>query len=126
MPVSPRLKAFQAVKMTQPLNHPEYGEMVGFDPLKKRYAYSKPVWVDGELYDNLTVVYDISDTLEMNHHKRMESQGRKMGDTPQVSSIPPAILYGTDLNRAHNEGDEKYVRKWLNENWKFKTTDKRL
>ena len=126
MLVWPLLKASQIAMTDFPANHPQHGEMIGFDPVKKRYAYAKPVWVDGELVDEITVLYDISDTLEMNHHKRMESQGRKMGDTPQVSSIPPAILYGTDLNRAHNEGDEKYVRKWLNENWKFKTTDKRL
>lgn len=126
MPVLPRLKALRVLMSNFPANHPQYGEMVGFDPVKKRYAYAKPVWVNGELVDEITVLYDIADTLEMNHFKRMESQGRKMGDMPHVSSIPPAILYGTDLNRAHNEGDEKFVRKWLNENWKFKTTDKRL
>jgi hypothetical protein len=110
-------------------DHPQYGELVGYDPVKKRWAYAKPKWNDdGQLYDEITVVYDIGDTLALNHERRMETQtkNQKMGEWVHTASIPPGIMYGTDLNKAHNEGDEKYVKRWLEENWKFKTTDKKL
>ncbi len=61
--------------------------------------------------------YPVAQTLEENAaHFNAAGDGWK-GDWHRVASVPLNLLYDSNLGLidAHNEGDEKYVKRWLND-----------
>lgn len=94
---------------------PEYGDPVHYDAEKRRWLYSKPFWENGELQMGWTVVHDTSPTLDANQEEFNSTLGERFGEWRKIASVPNAVLHGTDLNRAHNEGDTKWVSRFLND-----------
>jgi hypothetical protein len=70
---------------------------------------------------------DVDDILERNTRLRNELVGERWGDGKRVASIPIHI-WQRELAEAQREGDEKHVRKWLNDpdHRAFRTKDGKL
>lgn len=80
------------------------------------YATGRSVWhyFDGEK----TVVrtdYPVDTLIKQNQFTRNETSGNKMGDWVKVASIPLNVAYDSGLVKAHAEGDEKFVKRFLND-----------
>lgn len=113
-----------------PAHHPQYGELVAYNPTRKRGMYAKWNFETGE--EDFTVLTDADDTVEDNHLLRMENQnqtsiGKKENAIGRhIASIPMALMYDQklDLNKAFQEQD-KYFKRWLNDkdNYKFRTNE---
>ena len=78
----------------------------------------RTVWYmqDGP-YTHWRTDYPVENLIEANQrHRNMASNGWA-GDYHLVASIPQNILYDENLglSRAHNEGDDKYLSRWLND-----------
>ncbi len=58
--------------------------------------------------------YRADELLEDNKAHRLESEGRAFGDWVRVAALTPN-LYHDRLNEALTEGDDKYVRRFLND-----------
>lgn len=68
---------------------------------------------------------DITDTLEFNDMCRANYSGyTDSGEMKAVASIPPVVV--EELMKQGIWDDPKALRKWLNENWKFKVSEGRL
>lgn len=58
--------------------------------------------------------YPATAIIESNHQHYMESQNQRFGNGKRIASVPLNIFY-EKLFKAHNEGDRKYINKWLND-----------
>lgn len=50
-----------------------------------------------------------------NEFTRNATAGNAMGDWVKIASIPLNHAYEQNLVRAHTEGDDKFVKRWLND-----------
>lgn len=57
----------------------------------------------------------VDDIVRENEFTRHATSGNAMGDWCKVASIPLTLAHSADIVRAHNEGDDKYVARWLND-----------
>ena len=66
----------------------------------------------------------VDDLFERTQTARAETAGKSWGDGQKVASIPIHI-WQRELAEAQREGDEKHVKKWLNDpdHAKFRTKE---
>jgi hypothetical protein len=71
--------------------------------------------------------YAVQPTVDMNQAQRNLSQKGWAGDYHQVASIPLNVYYD-QLAAASQQGDDKYLSKWLNDgsNAAWRTKDGRI
>lgn len=88
-------------------------ELISYD-----YATGRSVWsyFDGEK-TTLRTDYPVQATISENTAIRNAAQKAWKGDYHLIASIPLNILHdeNTGLMKAHSEGDDKYVSRWLND-----------
>jgi hypothetical protein len=91
----------------------------------------RTVW---SMFDGEKVVlrhdYPVAETLQHNAAARHAAPDGWKGDYHRVASVPLNLLYDDNLglNKAVQQGDDKYVSRWLNdsENRAWRTKDGRL
>jgi len=81
------------------------------------FALKRTVWARRNPDGSTTyrTDYAVDDTMEANKAMMAASSHSWSGDYHKIASIPVGILYGSGLARAHSEGDEAYVSRWLND-----------
>lgn len=88
-------------------------ELISYD-----YATGRSVWsyFDGEK-TTIRTDYPVEATIAENAAIRNAAQKAWKGDYHLVASIPLNILHDENagLMKAHSEGDDKYVSRWLND-----------
>ena len=57
--------------------------------------------------------YPVDHTVKSNKEAQTELRGQRWGDWQRVASVPLNVYYD-QIARPQNEGDRKYVSKWLN------------
>lgn len=88
-------------------------ELLKWDPVT-----GKTVWVmeeDGKTH--VRTDYPVAKTLEQNAEARNSAPDGWKGDWHRVASIPLNLLWddNTGLMEAHLHGDDRYLRRWLND-----------
>ncbi|MEQ1519722.1 MAG: hypothetical protein ABL936_00455 [Aestuariivirga sp.] len=78
--------------------------------------------------DGSTTIYyrsDVTELLEVNKATFTETKNRKLGDWAPLGRFDDITMQNTNLSRAINEGDRKYVKRVLNDGdlAKFRTSD---
>lgn len=73
---------------------------------------------DGRIVRKTECLVD-DDILEMNKQCMIENQNARWGDGQIVASIPLNVFYA-ELGQAVKDGDQGYIKKWLND------SDKRM
>ncbi|MBB4347949.1 hypothetical protein [Aliirhizobium cellulosilyticum] len=53
--------------------------------------------------------------IRENEFTRNATSGNRMGDWVKIASIPLNHAHHENLVRAHTEGDDKFVKRWLND-----------
>lgn len=71
--------------------------------------------------------YEVQPTIDQNTVQRNIAQAGWKGDYHQIASVPLNVFYD-QLAEAHNQGDDKYVSRWLNDsdNRAWRTKDGRV
>lgn len=77
--------------------------------------------------DGSTTIYyrnDVTELLEVNKATFQETKNRKLGDWVPLGRFDDLTMMKTNLSRAINEGDRKYVKRVLNDGdlAKFRTS----
>lgn len=80
------------------------------------FQTGRSVWVrfDGE-ETVFRVDTPVDNIIRDNEFTRNATSGNKFGEWVKVASIPLNHAYEQNLVRAHTEGDDKYVKRWLND-----------
>jgi hypothetical protein len=99
-------------------------ELMEFDPVSGRSIWS---YFDGEKTVYRTD-YPVEATTAENEALRNEADRAWRGDWHRVASIPLNILHDSGLNDAQTQGDDKFVKRWLNDsdNRAWRTKDGHL
>ena len=88
-------------------------ELLKWDPVT-----GKTVWIleDGDKIHTRTD-YPVAKTLEQNAEARNNTPDGWRGDWHRVASLPMNLLFDDNLGlmEAHAQGDDRYVRRWLND-----------
>ena len=88
-------------------------ELYEYDP-----ATGRTVW---QMYDGEKVIFRIDTpvhkTLEENTAFRNSAETGWKGDYHRIASVPMQLLYDESLglNKAIQQGDDKYLSRWLND-----------
>jgi len=89
------------------------------------FALGRTVWsyYDGQ-QNHYRIDYQVDQVLKDNAADRSDHAGAKWGDGRRVASIPLNVYYDR-LAQAHDQGDDAYVSRWLNDsdNRGFRTFD---
>lgn len=101
-------------------------ELFEYDP-----ATGRTVW---KMYDGEKVIFRIDtpvqSTLDENLIARNAAPDGWKGDYHRIASVPMQLLYDENLglNTAIQQGDDKYVSRWLNDadNRAFRTKEGRV
>lgn len=92
-------------------------------------ATGRSVWHlhDGEK-DVFRIDYPVTGIISENAAHRAEAGRAWAGDWHRVASIPLNVAYDSNLVRAQSEGDDAYVRRFLNDgdNAAWRTREGRL
>ena len=91
----------------------------------------RTVW---QMFDGAKMIvrtdYPVAQTLEENAAHRNASPDGWKGDYHRIASVPLNLLYDDNLglNKAAQQGDDKYLTRWLNsnENRAWRTKDGRV
>jgi hypothetical protein len=104
--------------------HPKYGELVAVKPDGTPVYWRQGYDENGVLCEWYTPVQDATELFESNAEFEKSTHGAKLPEWNRFASVPTNMLYGTDLNRAHNEGDDKWVKRFFNDsdNRKLRTS----
>lgn len=88
-------------------------ELLEWDRVTGRTVWT---WFDGEK-THIRTDYPIAATLSENRAERNAADKAWKGDWHKVASVPLNLAFDDNLGlmRAHNEGDTKYVARWLND-----------
>ena len=91
-------------------------ELFDYDPYTGRTIWH---YFDGQ-QDHWRVDYPIDNLLKQNAIERSESRRDWKGDWHKVASIPAPLLFGMGesgdgLKKAIDQGDWKWLRRWLND-----------
>lgn len=75
----------------------------------------RSVWInkDGDAI-HWKITYCTEDIVDRNRAVFNDSIGKKWGNGRIIASIPLNVYYD-QLAEAHDQGDDKYVSKWLND-----------
>jgi len=89
----------------------------------------RSVWhyFDGEK-DVFRVDYPVDNLISENQAVRNSAERAWKGDWHRVASIPLNIAYDSGLVQAHSEGNDGFVKRWLNDsdNRAWRTKEGRL
>lgn len=79
------------------------------------FATGRSVWRywDGEEWQ-IRVDTPVDNIVRENEFTRNATAGNLMGDWVKIASIPLNHAYEQNLVRAHSEGDDAFVSRWLN------------
>jgi hypothetical protein len=86
-------------------------QLFDFDPVTGR-----SVWIiqeGGKIH--VRTDYPHETLIKDNAEARVQSAGNRFGEIARVASIPTNIYYASGLQKAHREGDDAFVRRWLND-----------
>lgn len=99
-------------------------ELVEFDPVSGRSIWS---YFDGEKTVYRTD-YPVEATMAENEAVRKEADSAWRGDWHRVASIPLNIAHDSGLVEAQTQGDDKFVKRFLNDsdNRAWRTKEGRL
>lgn len=80
------------------------------------FQLGRTIWhlFDGEK-DVFRVDYQVEGLLNQNAELRASAESAWRGDWHRVASIPLNVAYDSNLVRAQTEGDDAYVKRWLND-----------
>ncbi len=80
------------------------------------FQTGRSVWhyFDGQEH-HFRIDQPVDDIVRMNEFTRNATAGNAMGDWVKIASIPISHAYQQNIMQAHNEGDDKYVARWLND-----------
>lgn len=72
--------------------------------------------------------YPTEQLVRDNAAARAATAGTRMGEFAHVASVPLNIFHDSGLSEAGNQGDEKFISRWLNssDNHAFRTRDSRV
>ncbi|AHA27854.1 hypothetical protein [Candidatus Liberibacter americanus] len=75
----------------------------------------RTIWFlsDGQ-NDVYRIDYPVTNIIENNKIAREQSSGKIVGDWQRIASIPLDIVRNSHLLQAHSEGDDVWIRNWLN------------
>ncbi|OAP49039.1 hypothetical protein [Sinorhizobium americanum] len=59
--------------------------------------------------------YPVENLVRQNAFTRHATAGNAFGDWTKVASVPLNLAHSKSLIRAHSEGDDRYVKRWLND-----------
>lgn len=59
--------------------------------------------------------YPVENLVRQNQFTRHATAGNAFGEWTKVASIPLNLAYSENLVRAHSEGDDRHVKRWLND-----------
>ncbi|HET7413889.1 MAG TPA: hypothetical protein VFJ18_14630 [Pararhizobium sp.] len=82
------------------------------------FATGRSVWA---LFDGEKTVFrvdtPVQSTLDANAEARNSASSGWKGDYHRIASVPMQLLYDGNLglNKAFLEGDDRYVKRWLND-----------
>ncbi len=99
-------------------------ELMEHDPVTGRSVWS---YFDGEKTVFRTD-YPVEATMAENEAVRNAADQAWRGDWHRVASIPLNILHASGLAEAHSQGDDRFVKRWLNdgENRAWRTKEGRV
>ncbi|MBL0848961.1 MAG: hypothetical protein EU981_02560 [Candidatus Liberibacter ctenarytainae] len=85
-------------------------KLINYDP-----ATGRTIWylLDNE-QDVYRIDYPIKHLIDQNRRDCEESSRKRVGDWQRIASIPLNILNSSHLMQAHSEGDDVWMRNWLN------------
>jgi len=91
-------------------------ELFDWDPYTGRTVWH---YFDGQT-DHFRVDYPVDSLLKQNEIERNESERGWKGDWHKVASVPAPLFFGMGesgdgLLKALKNGDDKWVRRWLND-----------
>ncbi|PDT39814.1 MULTISPECIES: hypothetical protein [Sinorhizobium] len=93
------------------------------------HATGRSVWhyFDGEK-DVFRVDYPVTNVISENQSVRNEASRAWKGDWHRVASIPLNVAHHSGLVQAHSEGDDRFVKRWINDsdNRVWRTKEGRL
>jgi hypothetical protein len=70
---------------------------------------------DGEGRDVFRTDYRVDDVIDANREARNIASAGWAGDWHHVASVPLNIAFDSGIARAHAEGDDRFVGRWLND-----------
>ncbi|AGA64771.1 hypothetical protein B488_07790 [Liberibacter crescens BT-1] len=82
-----------------------------YDPLTGRTVWQ---YSDGQ-QDVYRIDTPVDGILEQNKECRNEQFGKKAGEWRRVASIPTGLLRSSHLLQAYNDGNDRWVKRWLND-----------
>ncbi len=86
-------------------------QLMDWDPMTGRTVWSK---FNGE-ETIFRVDTPVDNLVRENEFTRNATAGNRMGEWVKVASVPLNHAYEQNLVRAHTEGDDKFVKRWLND-----------
>lgn len=94
-------------------------------------ATGRSVWVtEGDIPGQMIFRIDtpVDEILEANVEAEKATHGQRFGDWNRAASIPLQLYHSAGLAEAAREGDDAYLRRFLNDgdNAKFRTSRGRL
>jgi hypothetical protein len=94
---------------------PTHGELVAMSPDGLKLLYWKQVWDGVEYVDEWHVSTDVTPILEENKFIANETANQRWGEWRHVATVPSDMHYNSILHEAHSVGDEKVVKRFLND-----------
>lgn len=82
-----------------------------YDPMTGRTQWV--IHEDGMIH--FRTDYPVEHLIKHNAEARAEAAGSRWGDLPRVASIPLNAYYQNGLSQAMRQGDERYIKRWLND-----------
>ena len=88
-------------------------ELVTWDPVTRKSTWK--LEQDGKI--TFRTDQPVDQLIADNTAVRNASAGNAFGDYTKVASIPLNVLWDDNIGlmKAHNQGDDKYVSRWLND-----------
>lgn len=77
----------------------------------------RTVWKSFDTHGNVVMRYDhpVDEIIKTNAEQASVASSDWRGDYHMIASIPLDEAWQSGLVRAHSEGDEKFVSRWLND-----------
>ena len=78
----------------------------------------RSTWALHDTYGNTTTIrtdYQVDGLIDQNAEVRNIAEKQWRGDYHRIASIPLNVLWDSGLMDAQNQGDDKWLSKWLND-----------
>ena len=92
-------------------------------------ATGRMLWIchdEGKIHWRVTMNVDA--VIEANQQARAESDGKRHGEWSRIASIPLPLFYSSGYADASLQGDEKWIKRFLNDidNRAWRTKDSKV